>query len=114
MKTLGLPWQATGPLSRLRRVVQLLKNLGQEVLTRHLVQDNAGEVNRQIRAQGIYRRDTAWLDQCGLFIAGVSGSSFWLGFETGYFLGATNKKAISSISQGDSKKNITPGQRSFW
>jgi hypothetical protein len=36
----------------------------------------------------------AWLQQCELFIAEVSGSSFGLGFETGYLLGATNKRVI--------------------
>jgi hypothetical protein len=36
----------------------------------------------------------AWLGQCELFIAEVSGSSFGLGFEAGYLLGATSKKAI--------------------
>ena len=35
-----------------------------------------------------------WLDQCDLFIAEVSGSSFGLGFETGYLLGATDKKVM--------------------
>ena len=37
-----------------------------------------------------------WLgfEQCDLFIAEVSGSSFGLGFETGYLLGATNKKVV--------------------
>jgi NAD(P)-dependent dehydrogenase (short-subunit alcohol dehydrogenase family) len=36
----------------------------------------------------------AWLGQCELFIAEVSGSSFGLGFETGYVLGATGKKVV--------------------
>ena len=36
----------------------------------------------------------AWLEQCEIFIAEVSGSSFGLGFETGYLLGATNKRVI--------------------
>jgi len=35
-----------------------------------------------------------WLGECDLFIAEVSGSSFGLGFETGYLLGATRKKTI--------------------
>jgi hypothetical protein len=35
-----------------------------------------------------------WLAQCDIFIAEVSGSSFDLGFETGYLLGATPKKTI--------------------
>jgi len=77
-----------------RRVVQLLEKLGHKVLTRHLVEDNAWEADRQISAQDVYRRDMAWLEECDLFIAEVSGSSFGLGFETGYLLGATNKKVI--------------------
>ena len=36
----------------------------------------------------------AWLQQCEVLIAEVSGSSFGLGFETGYLLGATTKKVI--------------------
>jgi hypothetical protein len=77
-----------------RKVVQLLEGLGHEVLTRHLVGDNAWEADRQISAQEVYRRDMAWLEECELFIAEVSGSSFGLGFETGYLLGGTNKRVI--------------------
>jgi nucleoside 2-deoxyribosyltransferase len=77
-----------------RRVVRLLEDWGHEVLTRHLVEDNAWEADRQISAQDVYRRDMAWLEQCDLFIAEVSGSSYGLGFETGYLLGATNKRVI--------------------
>ena len=77
-----------------RRVVRLLEELGHEVLTRHLVEDNAWEVDRTISAEEVYRRDMAWLEQCELSIAEVSGSSFGLGFETGYLLGATNKRVI--------------------
>ena len=77
-----------------RRVVRLLEAWGHEVLTRHLVEDNAWEADRQISAQDVYRRDMAWLEQCELFIAEVSGSSYGLGFETGYLLGATNKRVI--------------------
>jgi 2'-deoxynucleoside 5'-phosphate N-hydrolase len=77
-----------------RKIVQLLERLGHEVLTRHLVEDNAWEADRRISAQDVYRRDMAWLEQCDLFIAEVSGSSFGLGFETGYLLGATSKRVI--------------------
>src|SRR6202007_573355 len=77
-----------------RRVVWLLEQLGREVLTRHLVEDNAWEADRRISAEEVYRRDMAWLEQCELFIAEVSGSSFGLGFETGYLLGATHKKVV--------------------
>jgi len=77
-----------------RRVVRLLEEAGHEVLTRHLVEDNAWESDRRISAQDVYARDMRWLEQCDLFIAEVSGSSFGLGFETGYLLGATNKRVI--------------------
>jgi nucleoside 2-deoxyribosyltransferase len=76
-----------------RKVVQLLEERGHEVLTRHLVSDNAWEADRSISRQDVFRRDMGWLNQCDIFIAEVSGSSFGLGFETG-FLGATDKKVI--------------------
>ena len=77
-----------------RKIVELLEGLGHEVLTRHLVKDDAWEADRRMSAKDVYRRDMAWLEQCDLFIAEVSGSSFGLGFETGYLLGATNKRVI--------------------
>src|SRR5277367_2986278 len=77
-----------------RAVVHQLEAMGHEVLTRHLVSDNAWEADRSISPQEVYRRDMAWLEQCELFIGEVSGSSFGLGFETGYLLGATTKRVV--------------------
>lgn len=77
-----------------RRTVELLEECGHEVLTRHLVNDDAREADRSIGPQAVFRRDMNWLNQCDLFIAEVSGSSFGLGFETGYLLGATGKKVM--------------------
>jgi hypothetical protein len=77
-----------------RKVVHQLEEMGHEVLTRHLVSDNAWEADRSVSPQDVYRRDMAWLWQCELFVAEVSGSSFGLGFETGYMLGATSKKVV--------------------
>jgi len=77
-----------------RRVVELLEDTGHEVLTRHLVSDNARQLDRLISPQQVYERDMRWLKQCDVLVAEVSGSSFGLGFETGYLLGATAKKAV--------------------
>jgi nucleoside 2-deoxyribosyltransferase len=77
-----------------RKVVRLLERLGHEVLTSHLVEDNAWEADRRMSPQDVYRRDMEWLEQCDVFIAEVSGSSFGVGFEAGYVLGATNKRVI--------------------
>jgi nucleoside 2-deoxyribosyltransferase len=89
-----------------RKVVELLEEMGHEVLTRHLVEDNAWEADRSIGPQEVYRRDMAWLQECDLFIAEVSGSSFGLGFETGYLLGATGKK-VMLLYRRDAEKKIS-------
>jgi hypothetical protein len=75
-----------------RRIVALLQQKGHEVLTEHLVHDDAWSQDRIIPPQQVYQRDMKWLEQCDLFLAEVSGSSFGLGFEAGYLPGASAKK----------------------
>ena len=77
-----------------RRLVELLETMGHEVLTRHLVSDNAAQMDRTITPQAVYERDMNWLRQSDIFIAEVSGSSFGLGYEAGYVLGSSGKKAV--------------------
>jgi len=77
-----------------RKIVGILEEMGHEVLTRHLVEENAWEADRSISPREVYLRDMKWLEKCDMFIAEVSGSSFGLGFETGYLLGATTKKIV--------------------
>lgn len=81
-------------LAGARRMVALMEELGHEVLTRHLVLDDAGESDRRIGPREVYERDLAWLCQCDLFIGEVSGSSFGIGYEAGYLLGATEKPVL--------------------
>ena len=45
-----------------------------------------------------------WLAECDLFLAEVSGSSFGLGFETGYLLRATEKKTILFYQRSTEQK----------
>jgi hypothetical protein len=98
-----------------RRIVRLLEGLGHEVLTRHLVNDDAWEADRSISSRDVFLRDMAWPDQCDRFIAEVS---FGLGFETGYLLGSTNKKVmllfrrefqerVSLLISGNTRPNCT-------
>jgi 2'-deoxynucleoside 5'-phosphate N-hydrolase len=77
-----------------RKIVELVDQMGHEVLTHHLIEDNAWAADRLITPKEVYLRDMKWLEQCDLFMAEVSGSSFGLGFETGYLLGATAKKVV--------------------
>ncbi len=81
-------------LETARGMVRCLEHLGHEVLTRHLVSDDARAADRLLGPQAVYERDMAWLEECDLFIAEVSGSSFGLGFEAGYLLGATQNKVV--------------------
>ena len=114
-----------------RRIVTLLEDLGHEVLTRHLVSDDAWASDRLLAPQDVYRRDMAWLQQCDIFIAEVSGSSFGLGFEAGYLLGSTSKrvvlfyrrdleKKVSLLITGNTHPNCTlvpyatPGEVETW
>src|SRR5271169_2814635 len=81
-------------LETARKIVELVIQMGHEVLTRHLVEDNAWEADRLIAPQEVYLRDMNWLCQCDIFIAEVSGSSFGLGYEAGYILGSSGKTAV--------------------
>jgi len=77
-----------------RRIVRALEAQGHEVLTKHLIEDNAWEADRRISAREVYARDMKWLEESDCFMAEVSGSSFGLGFETVYILGSTTKRAV--------------------
>jgi hypothetical protein len=77
-----------------KKIHSVLQSMGHEVLTSHLLREDAWEMDRRVPPQQIFARDMRWLTECDIFIAEVSGSSFGLGFETGYLLGATAKKTV--------------------
>jgi hypothetical protein len=81
-------------LDMARRTVALLEEMGHDVLTRHLVRDDAAQLDRAITPQMVFERDMNWLRQCEIFIGEVSGSSFGIGFEAGYLLGGSARKAL--------------------
>ncbi|MGB7848949.1 MAG: nucleoside 2-deoxyribosyltransferase [Candidatus Acidiferrum sp.] len=93
-------------LDAAKRIVGALETMGHEVLTSHLVREDAWEADRSVAPQEIFARDMKWLDQCDLFVAEVSGSSFGLGFETGYLLGATTKRTIL-LYQREAERGIS-------
>lgn len=81
-------------LAAARTILSALRSLGHEILTSHLLEEDAWEADRRKPPQEIFARDMNWLAACDIFVAEVSGSSFGLGFETGYILGSTTKKAV--------------------
>ena len=81
-----------------RGIHKALRSLGHEVLTSHLLDDNAWEADRRKPPQEIFARDMDWLAACDIFVAEVSGSSFGLGFETGYILGSSAKQTRCCVT----------------
>jgi len=80
-----------GDRSRVADARLLLRELearGHEVLTRHLFEDGAFESDSRLTAREIFERDLAWLHAAEAVLVEASGSSFGIGFETGYTLGA--------------------------
>jgi nucleoside 2-deoxyribosyltransferase len=77
-----------------KKILSALQSMGHEVLTSHLLREDAWDADRRVPPQEIFARDMKWLAECDIFVAEVSGSSFGLGFETGYLLGATAKKTV--------------------
>ena len=77
-----------------KKILSSLQSMGHEVLTSHLLQEDAWDADRRVPPQEIFARVMKWLAECDMFVAEVSGSSFGLGFETGYLLEATAKKTI--------------------
>lgn len=71
-----------------RRLVVVLQEMGHEVLTEHLFEDDAFATDSQLTPEAIFDRDVAWLRSADAVIVEASGSSFGIGFETGFTLGA--------------------------
>jgi len=74
-----------------RRLLHDLRRLGHEVLTEHLFADDAFAADSRLSARQIYDRDLEWLHAADAVLVEASGSSFGIGFETGYTLGALRK-----------------------
>jgi hypothetical protein len=91
-------------LDAARSMVACLEELGHEVLTRHLVNENARAADALLGPQAVFERDMAWIRECDLFIAEASGSSFGVGFEAGYLLGAATAKVILFYRSGFTDK----------
>ena len=87
-----------------RSMVACLEDLGHEVLTRHLVSDDARAADRLLGPQAVYQRDMAWLRECDLFAAEVPGSSF----------GPTGRRKRSSDVVSENTITCHPAARAFF
>ncbi len=105
-----------GGIEAARAVCARLHHHGHEVLTTHLLDDNANEAEAALTEDQVYRRDLEWLSTCEVLVAEASGSTYGVGFEVGYVLGraretgqrvvllyqAARRDAISRLITGNS------------
>lgn len=78
-------------LAAARALSDRLVSRGHEVLTTHLLADDADASEGALTACQVYDRDIRWLERADLLIAEASGSSFGVGFEVGYVLGRSSE-----------------------
>jgi len=100
-----------------KHIVSLLKNVGHEVLTEHVAEDNIEKTERKNTDDYIYKRDVAWLDDADAIVAEVTGPSFGVGFEVAYaaeknkrvylLYDKSHERSISAMVLGNSHPNIT-------
>jgi hypothetical protein len=76
-----------GTVLAARRIHDGLRQLGHEVLTAHLLDDNVDQAESRLTDRDVYVRDLEWLSGADAIVAEASGSSFGVGFEVGFVLG---------------------------
>ena len=79
-------------LELVKTIAMMLEQRGHTVLTKHLLSDHVRIEEGMKTAEYVFSRDMKWLKECDVFIAEVSGSSFGVGFESGFLLGEGKKK----------------------
>ncbi len=79
-----------------------LEQLGHEVLTSHLLDDDVERAEAALSERDIFDRDIRWLSACDVVVAEASGSSYGVGFEVGFVLGrapATGQQVVLVYDQ---------------
>jgi len=76
-----------GTVLAARRIHDCLRQLGHEVLTSHLLDDNVDQAENRLTDRDVYVRDLEWLSGADAIVAEASGSSYGVGFEVGFVLG---------------------------
>jgi hypothetical protein len=74
-----------------RAICGCLQRHGHEVLTTHLLTDDANDAEAALTEEQVYRRDLEWLAQCEVLVAEASGSTYGVGFEVGYVLAQADR-----------------------
>lgn len=86
-----------GGVEAARAICARLERHGHEVLTTHLLEDNADQTEAALTEDQVYRRDMDWLATCDVLVAEASGSTYGVGFEVGYVLGRARQTNQSVV-----------------
>src|SRR6516162_11322138 len=89
-----------------KRILSVLQLMGHDILTTHLLRDDAWDADRRVPPEQIFARDMKWLAECDIFVAEVSGSSFGLGFEFFFNDTATTEKTVL-LYQREAERTIS-------
>jgi len=95
-------------LEAAKKILGALQSMGHEVLTSHLVREDAWDAGRRVAPQEIFARDMAWLAQCDLFAAEVSGSSFGFGLRDRLPARCQQRKTILFYERGAERSSHQP------
>ena len=104
-------------LETARFIVDTLQGFGHEVLTKHLVEEDALKKENMLSKFWRYERNIKWLKECDCVVAEVTHPSFGVGYELGYALARLDKRVyifydkklegeLSVMATGNSSANI--------
>jgi nucleoside 2-deoxyribosyltransferase len=98
-----------GGLEAARALAGLLERRGHEVLTTHLLADDADAAEAALTERDVFDRDIAWLESADMLIAEASGSSYGVGFEVGYVLGraAVTGQQVVLLYRADRRPHVS-------
>ena len=99
-----------------RFIVETLQSFGHEVLTKHLVEQDALKKENMLSRFWRYSRNIKLLKECDCIVAEISQPSFGVGYEIGYALSKLDKRVymfydkklegeVSIMATGNSEPN---------
>lgn len=101
-------------LENYKAIVKQLKNMGIEVLTVHVAEDEVLELEQGLTKQEIFQRDMEWLKKADFIIAEVSTPSLGVGYEISEALHlgkpvlclCSESTKLSALINGNTSQNI--------
>src|SRR3989338_6403490 len=88
-----------------KKIVKVLKKINFNVLSEHIIRDDAWEYDSQVSMQHVLERDMRWIDRSSCLIAQVSSPSLGVGYEIAYALNL--KKPVLCIIKKEAENRLS-------